>query len=218
MMVVIAMLAFVLSHVFIARSGLKALLVRRIGSPGYLAVYSLLSFLLLAWVIAALITAERVQLWPTPPWSYGFAAVLSLAGLLLFMVGALSPNPLSVSFRKSGYDPQRPGVLGWLKHPIIWGLTLWAVAHIPANGDWPSLVLFAGSAAFGLLGIWATDRRMRRKLGEHAWVALKPGSGHMNGPAWQGMLLGLLLWIGLLLAHPYLFAADPLAILLALIG
>lgn len=217
MMVIIAMLVFVLSHVLIARSGLKALLVRWIGSTGYLVGYSLLSFALLAWVIAALIAADRNVFWSPPTWGYAFAGLATLLAFPLIAIGSLSPNPLSVSFRKSGYDPRRPGIIGWTRHPILWGMTLWAVAHIPANGDWPSLILFAGSAGFSLLGIWAVERRMKRKLGPDAWSQLQPSAGHMDASAWQGLALGILLWAGLLLAHSSLFGADPLSIFLSLL-
>ena len=37
----------------------------------------------------------------------------------------------------------------WLRHPMLTGTLLWAVAHLLANGDGRSLVLFGG------LGLWA---------------------------------------------------------------
>ncbi len=218
MIVALAMGAFVLSHVVIARSGLKAWLLRRFGQSAYLLGYSLLSVLLLSSVIAALRASERITLWTAPVWSFPFAALATLAGFILLMIGSLTPNPLSVSFLKTGYVPQRPGFVGWVRHPIIWGLSLWGLAHIPANGDWPSLVLFAGSAGFGLLGVWAVERRLKRSLGAKDWQRLQPGAGHMDRRAWIGLVSGIALWLILLAVHPHLFGADPLAVLLALVA
>ena len=210
--VLIAMGVFVLSHVVLARSRLKPMLIARLGEPAYLAAYSTLSVALLGWVIWSVLTAERVFLWATPGWAYAFALAVSAASFVLIGIGALAPNPLSVAFRRSPFDPDRPGVVGWVRHPLIWGLTLWGVAHIPANGDWPSLVLFAGSAAFGAAGALAVERRLKRQLGPGEWRRLTAGQGHIDRRSLLGAAFGLALWIVFLLLHPILFYADPLAL------
>ena len=212
------MAAFIASHVLIARTRLKPALIARFGERAYLAGYSLLSLLLLGWVIWAVIAAERYLLWAAPAWAYGFAAILSLAGFVLIGIGVVTANPLSISFRQTGFDPDRPGVIGWVHHPLIWGLTLWAVAHIPANGDWPSLALFAGLAAFGAIGVYAVDRRRRRQLGAGEWRRMSAGRGHLDRGALIGAALGIGLWLFFLAIHPLLFGADPLAVLQAQLG
>ena len=204
---------FVLSHIAIARTGVKPALIARIGEKGYLAVYSGLSIILLGAVMRSVLTAPRALFWEAPSWSYGFAAAVSLAGFILIGVGALTPNPLSVSFRKTGFTPERPGAIGWVRHPFIWGLTLWGAAHIPANGDWPSLVLFAGSAAFGAGGVFTVEARMKQKLGPAEWRRMTAGRGHINRQALLGAGGGAALWGASLVLHPVLFGADPLAVL-----
>ncbi len=218
MNVLVAMAVFVLSHVVIARTRLKPALIDRFGERAYLAGYSALSLVLLGWVIGAVLAAERIFLWAPPEWGYGFAGIISLTGFILIGIGALAVNPLSVAFRKAGFDPDRPGVIGWVRHPLIWGLTLWGLAHIPANGDWPSLVLFAGSAAFGAIGVFAIERRLKRRLGQDEWRRLTAGRGHIDRSSLMGAALGLGLWLVFLALHPILFGADPLAGLLAHFG
>ncbi len=214
MEVLVAMAVFVLSHAAIARTGIKPSLVNRLGARTYLALYSTLSLMLLGWVIYAVLTADRVVLWDTPTWSYGFAVFLSAAAFVLIGMGALSPNPLSAAFRKTGFDPERPGIVGWIRHPLVIGLALWGIAHVPGNGDWPSLVLFVGSALFGLLGVFAVERRLKRRLGKDEWLRLSRGQGNVDRWALLGAVLGLALWATLLYLHPALFAADPLAVVL----
>ena len=215
MSVLIAMGVFVLSHVLIARTRLKAVLIARYGERAYLAAYSGLSVVLLIWVIGSVLVADRVFLWATPDWGYGFAAIVSLAGFILIGIGSLTPNPLSVSFSRTSFDPGRPGMIGWVRHPIIWGFTLWGIAHVPANGDWPSIVLFAGSVAFGAIGVYAVERRLQRRLGDLEWRRLTAGRGHVDRHSLFGALLGLVLWLLFLLLHPVLFNADPLAVLVS---
>ena len=213
MNVILAMAAFVLSHVIISATGLKPALIKRFGERVYLAAYSVLSIVLLGWVIWAVIDAERIDVWSPPLWGYHFAAAVTGIGFLLIGIGALSPNPLSVAFRKTGFDPDRPGVVGWTRHPIVWGLALWGAAHVPANGDWPSLLLFAGSALFGAVGTGMVEKRMKRRHGLEVWQRLAAGRGHLDANAVKGALLGLALWLGFLLLHPVLFGPDPLAVL-----
>ena len=214
--VAIAMGVFLLSHVAISRTRVKPFLVARLGTRAYLAAYSILSVALLAWVIAALLQSPRVWLWPSPAWAYPFALVVSAAAFALIGIGAVVRNPLSVAFRSQDFDPERPGIVGWIRHPLIWGLGLWGLAHVPANGDWPSLLLFAGSALFALTGARAVERRKKRQLGETEWRDLASGPGSLDGAALLGAALGLALWVLLLLLHPLLFGADPLAITEAL--
>ncbi len=216
--VILAMAVFVASHVAIARTGLKPWLVARLGERGYLVGYSLLSLALLGWVIVALLTAPRVALWSPPAWSWLFAGAVSALGFALIGIGAVAPNPLSVSFRSRGFDPAQPGVIGWTRHPLIWGLTLWAIAHLPGNGDWPAIVLFGGSALFGALGVRRVERRMRAREGDARWRTLTQARGHLDLNGIAGAALGLALWAALLVAHPALFGANPLLVIRAQLG
>ena len=215
MMVLIAMGVFILSHVAISRTAIKPWLISHWGRGRYLLAYSLLSIGLLGWVIWAVLTADRTPLWSTPLWSYPFAGVVSLISFVLMGIGAVSPNPLSVAFKKEGFKPKRPGFIGWMRHPIIWGLTLWAVAHIPANGDWPSLILFAGSALFGLLGIRRIEARYRGAMEPEHWAELTGSSGHIDKFTLIGASVGLTIWITFLALHPVLLGVDPAAAILS---
>lgn len=216
--VAIAMLVFIASHVVIARTGLKPWLTEKLGRRGYLVAYSLLSLALLGWVIAALLAAPRVAVWPAPEWGWAFAAVVSLLGFVLMGVGAATPNPLSVAFRSEGFDPERPGAIGWVRQPLLLGLTLWAVAHVPANGDWPSLALFGVSGLFGLLGMFRVGQRKRQQLGPERWASMTAAPGHLDARALVGALIGAFLWVVALFAHSALFGANPLAVLRAQLG
>ncbi|MEM1434201.1 MAG: NnrU family protein [Pseudomonadota bacterium] len=204
-----AALLFLGSHALIARTAIRPWLVQRIGEPGYLAGYSLLSLVLLAWLVMAILVAHRVPLWPTPSWAPVFAVVVSALAFALLGAGALSPNPYSVAFRRAGFEPKRPGIVGWLRHPLIYGFGLWGLAHVPANGEWPPLLLFAGTVVFALLGARSVGRR-------RAPGVLGPGG--LDRQAVLGIAVGLLAWGVFLCLHPLLFGADPLGLLRAQLG
>ncbi|MDJ0944836.1 MAG: NnrU family protein [Kiloniellales bacterium] len=215
--VAIAMGVFLLSHVAIARTGVRPFLIERLGRRGYLTAYSALSVALLAWVIVALLESPRVWLWPSPGWAYPFALIVSAVAFALIGIGAVVRNPLSVAFRAEGFDPDRPGIVGWVRHPLIWGLGLWGLAHIPANGDWPGLLLFAGSALFALIGARAVERRKKMRLGAAKWRRLTSGPGGLDRPALLGAGLGFALWAAALALHPVLFGVDPWGLTRALL-
>jgi uncharacterized membrane protein len=172
---------------------------------------------LLAWVIVALLRAPRTPLWATPDWAHGFAVIVSLLAFLLLGAGIATPNPLSAAFRRTPYNPARPGLVGWVRHPVISAFGLWGVAHVPANGEWPALALFAGSTLFAWIGARALEARGCRSRTSAETAALTPGSGHLTLGAALGAGFGGLAWTAVLAAHPALFGADPLGPLRALL-
>lgn len=218
MEVLVAMAVFVASHVVAGRSRLRPALVSRLGEKAYLTIYSVVSLLLLTWVIWALLAADRVMLWSAPAWSYEFAAIVTFGGFILIGIGSFVPNPISVAFCKTGFDPDRPGVVGWVRHPLILGLALWGLAHLPANGDWPSVILFAGAALFGVIGVVSFERRHKREFGEEEWSRLTSGRGHLDRRAVFGAAFGVVLWVAFIVLHPVLFGANPWTGLVSSLG
>lgn len=224
----LALAVFVAAHVLPARTGLKDWLTGRIGRPAYLAAYSLLSIALIVWLIAAAIRAPAIPLWTVSIAHYWFALILMLPASMLIVGGVFSPNPLSVGFAAIHYDPARPGIVGVTRHPLLWGFALWAIAHIPANGDLVALIMFGGFALFALAGMAATDARKRRQLGIEwsrlaaptsvipfaAWFWSRAAKRWPPGAAVVTLLGGPALYLLLLWLHPRLIGPDPGALLL----
>jgi uncharacterized membrane protein len=211
---VLSLAAFLAAHVVPTRPAIRGRLVAAMGERAYLAGYSVLSVLLLAWVVVAAVRAPYVPLWTPAPWTYLVPIAVMPLSLMLLGAGLASPNPLSVSLnrRETGATP---GV-GGMRHPVMWGFALWALSHIPPNGDVVSLILFGGLALFAVGGMKALDRRRRRELGEERWRALagsvvrRPA---LTVPALGGAVAGIIAYLLLLLGgHAVLFGTDPLAI------
>lgn len=222
-----ALIAFLLSHSLPARSGLRAAFVRRFGEGAWLLVYSLVSILLLAWLISAAARAPYLQLWDLELWHYHVPLMLMLPASMLFVGGAASPNPLSIGFSRRPFDPQRPGIVGVTRHPLLWGFALWSFSHLPPNGDLVSVIMFGGFGLFSLAGMAILDRRRRRALGS-AWERLAVGTsvvpfagvlGDRQRHGWRmrdllGTLIGgSFLYLLLLFGHPLLIGPDPAAML-----
>ena len=210
MEVIIAMKVFVLSHMIVARTKIKPFLIRKIGKTGYTVFYSLLSFVLLGWVIYEVLVSDRILLWATPIWAYYFAALFSLLGFILIGIGFTTHNVLSAAFRKST-EKNHSSFSSIIRHPIILGASLWGIAHIPANGDVQSLFLFGGSAAFGLIGMWLVDKRKQKEMGMDKWQEIATRKGAIDKDTIIGAIAGIISWAAIaLFLHAPLFKADPL--------
>jgi uncharacterized membrane protein len=144
--------------------------------------------------------------------------------LALFGGAVVRANPLSVSFRRSGGPAEVGGVLTITRHPILWAFLLWAGSHLVANGDLVAVALFGSLALFSMQGMFALDRRSRRKLGEREWYALASRSPavpfaafirdrmplRFGGADIAGLFAGLAIYAAMLVGgHEWLFGVVP---------
>lgn len=215
---------FLVSHAVPARPPVRTRMVGRLGRRGYLIGYIGVSLAALAWLIAAAGDAPYVPLWPWAPWQRWVPNLVMPVVCLLIAFGAAAPNPLSFGGRdNAAFDPQRPGIVGVTRHPLLWALVLWAAAHVVPNGDLAHVLLFGGFTGFALLGMAMLDRRRRRTLGAAEWqrlaarTALVPGAGVLRGtvpgprgPVLPRLALAVGLWLALLAAHPTVIGVSPL--------
>lgn len=218
-----ALLVFLALHMIPAIPGLRTRLIAAIGRRAYLAVYSLVSIVTLAWLFHAALRLDFIPLWEPAAWQAWFPIVLTPLGLVFLLAGLFSPNPASITLRKPGMAPG--AVTTITRHPVLWGFALWAGSHLVPNGDLRSLLLFGALFAFAVLGMVITDRRARRRLAEQ-WPQLAqrtsvlPFGAVLTGrarlrvdtPLVAAVLISALL-TGWMLAggHAVLFGADPLA-------
>jgi uncharacterized membrane protein len=212
----IAGLAFHGSHVLLSSTRLRGQLREQTGERGFLLLYSAVSLVTFAWFVVAYVHAPSVPLWPDPGWARGLAIALMPFAAVFLICGYSTPNPTAVGMERSaaGDDPA-PGILRVTRHPIMWGIGLWALVHVPPNGDLASLVFFGSLALLALGGTVLIDRKKRLAFGSN-WPRFAQVTS--NVPFWAlatgraplrlgeiGILrivAGLLLYAVLLLAHP----------------
>jgi uncharacterized membrane protein len=216
----LAGIVFLAAHSLPSIRPARAWLRGRLGARGYALVFSLTSLALLAWLLSAAVRAPYVALWAPPVWAYHLTLLLAPIGTVLVTAGLIRPNPLSIGVVARGFDPDRPGLAGISRHPVLWGFLFWAAGHVPANGDLVSVSLFTALGLFSLAGFWLVDHRHRRQLGEREWqrlAARAPVLPFARGwPRFQrvdaaalvaGAFAAAALLAGL---HLWLFGANPL--------
>ncbi|PVA10685.1 NnrU family protein [Pelagivirga sediminicola] len=215
----LAFVAFFASHSIPLRPPVRARLVSALGRRGFTLAYSALSLAALAWLIAAAANAPYVGLWPRAAWQNWVPLVAMGAVCVMSSFGAARPNPLSFGGARNGdFDANHPGILRWMRHPLLMAAALWAGAHMVPNGDLAHIILFGVFAVFAVLGMRIVDRRKRREMGAEEWQALRRRIA--NGPlvprpaSWRGVAVRLLLAVGIYVAllalHPVILGVSPL--------
>lgn len=218
-----ALTAFLLSHMLPARPVLRARLVSVMGERAYLASYSILSLGLLYWLILAAGRAPYVELWSLAPWQYWVPNLVMPAVILLICLSVGAPNPLSFGgARNDAFDPGNPGIAGLVRHPLLWALLLWSLAHIAPNGDVAHVVLFVLFAGLSAGGMRLIDLRKRRKLGHDVWHGMARNTSNYPARAlittgrmprlsglWPRLLAACIVYVGLFAAHQWLIGVSP---------
>lgn len=171
-----ALAGFVLLHIGVSATGLRAALVGRIGLGAYRIVFSLASAALLFWLIYAFgvmrgdpFDALNEEMWAPPPWLRWPAYVLIVSGLTLAVTGVLTPGPTKIGAAKAPAEaePAR-GVLRISRHPFLWGLAFWAAGHLLVNGERFALMLFGALGLMVVFGARSIDRKVSARDPE-AW-------------------------------------------------
>jgi uncharacterized membrane protein len=211
------------THYGISSTPLRAWLVARIGERPYLVLYSLVAFGAIGWLIVAYQRAPYVELWAAPAWSAWLPLIVMPFALLLLVCGVSTLNPTAVGSPDTleQAEPAR-GILRVTRHPFMWGVALWALAHIVLNGDVAAMVLFGTFAALALLGTLLIDHKFRERRGAQ-WrrfaamtsnlplAAILAGRQHLvlAEIGWRRAGIALALYLVLLALHPWLFGLSP---------
>lgn len=208
-MLALATAAFLATH-FVSSTPLRPALAGALGEWPYRGLYSLVAFATLGWMIWAYAAAPREPL---------FAGVreapfaLMPIALVLIACGYYR-NPTMVGADKllRSDDPAR-GIIRVTRHPIMWGVMLWAAAHVAARGDLKSLIFFGGLFMLAALGSVLLDRR---KQSNPDWARFAAATSHVpfvailqgrNRIAWREIgwkrpAIGLAAFVAILTVHP----------------
>jgi uncharacterized membrane protein len=218
---VLAALVFLATH-FVTSTPLRTSLVEAIGEKAYLGAYSAVSFITLGWMAWAYLRAPYQPLWLIPGVKLWPLVVMPFS-LILVAAGVMTRNPSAVAQSaalKSGEAAR--GILRVTRHPVMWGIALWAAVHLVARGDLASLVFFGSFLILALAGTALIDARKADALGED-WArfaavtsnvpfsAIVEGRNHFAAGeiGVRRLGTGVALYVLVLALHPWLFGARP---------
>ena len=156
---------FVVTHLGMSQDPIRRGFVDKIGAWPFRALYSLISFATLG--PAAVMWWQHRHLgpvlWELPFWPERIlAGVLILFGFFLLFQLLATPSPASMMPAKI----EARGVLRITRHPMNMGISLWALAHLLANGTFGDVAFFGSFLVVGVIGPYLQDARLKRSKGE----------------------------------------------------
>lgn len=168
LLLILSGLLFVLTHIVLAAPKLRGILVGYTNEKIYLGSYSLLSLILISWFVSSYnaITAQTF-LWPPNLGTHIVPVILMPVALFLMVGGLMTPNLSQVGGER--FQEKKDlvqGVFRITRHPVQWGICLWALSHVIAAGDSAGLLFFGILAFLSGFGSFVIDLKKQKTLGE----------------------------------------------------
>ena len=217
----IATAAFLATH-YLSSTPLRTRFIKALGNNGYLILYSAAAVATLVPMIWAYYRAPFIGLWYVPGLRY-VPLIVMPAAMVLIAASLMTRNPTLVGQeRLLRTDQPARGILRITRHPMMWGIGLWAASHIFARGDAASLVFFGAFLVLALSGAALIDRRKRETLGADwqrfagvtsnvPFAAITGGRNQLRLAeiGWMRLLAGVALYVVALTSHSYILGARP---------
>jgi uncharacterized membrane protein len=137
---IIAALVWIALHLGLAGTTLRDAVVGRIGDQLFRAVFSVLSIVVLVFLVWAWSAAPSTLLWVAPDWLRWLLVVAMLPAFVLFVASVNGRNPTMIGPSGNVARPPR-GMIRVTRHPMLWSFAIWAGVHILGNGDTASCSL-----------------------------------------------------------------------------
>ena len=182
LVMIAGLVLFLGMHLVTTRRDLRARLIARFGGGGYKIAYALISAVglaLIVWGFAHYRATGWIDVWYPPRMTKHITEALMLPAVILVV---------------ASYTRGR--IYTTLKHPMLAGVKLWAAAHLLANGDLGSIILFGSFLA------WAVIDRISLKRRPDAGAPPIPVGGARNDLI--AIVVGVVAYLALgALFHPY---------------
>lgn len=220
----IASFVFLVLHV-LPSTGARQWLIRRIGDPAYMGLFSLVSVLGLAWMIYAYGQAPASEpLWTSGPIIRWLTALVMLFAFILVVTGSGSKNPTSVMGKAVLKTRGKwTNIFAVTRHPVMWATAIWAGLHLLNRPDAASALLFGTLGLLAIAGPLLQERRKREEFGK-AWddfaaqTSFVPFAGLISGKSklhlrdiggWP-LASAVAIWLAALFLHQPVIGVSPL--------
>ena len=220
---VLAAAFFVGIHVFVSGTSLRGAIVAKTGEVVYQTAFSAVSLLGLVWLGWAYAAVEPAELWEPAAWLRPVTHLLTLISFLFVAIGVATPSPTVVGGEAAlSEGVTASGILRITRHPFLWGVAIWAVAHLLVSAELASLIFFGALLLLALVGPPSIDAKRERMFGEQwtqfaestssvPFLAISQGRNTLELAeiGWWRVALALVLYAVFLGTHTWLFGASP---------
>ena len=162
----------------------RAAAVRRLGLGPYKGLFALVALVAVVLMVVGYRQADFVNLWFPPAWTVHLNNLLMLVAV--FLIGA---------------KHAKSSAKHYVRHPMLWGVVVWAVAHLLVNGDLASVVLFGALLAWALVAMMGTNAR------DGAWE--RPPKGTTAGLV-RHLVITVVVFVVIVVIHGPLLGVRPI--------
>jgi uncharacterized membrane protein len=145
LVMILGLILFFGVHTLTTQRDLRARFIASMGEGGYKIFYALISLAglaLIAWGFADYRATGWIDVWNPPKMFKHITVALMLPAVIMVVASYI-----------------RGRIYTTLKHPMLTGVKLWAAAHLLANGDLGSIILFGSFLAWAVFDRISLKRR-----------------------------------------------------------
>ena len=146
---ILGLSVFFAIHLLPTLPSIHTLLKNRLGEKNFKLTFALIALTGLVLIIAGKVSAEFSPLYEPPAWGGLMTALFMLIALYCL-----------ISFKV------KTSITMITAHPMLWGISAWAIGHLLANGDLASVTLFSSFLTYSLFAIFSGNRRGAKPTGK----------------------------------------------------
>jgi uncharacterized membrane protein len=191
--------AFVGLH-FAMSHPLRAPMVKALGAGGFTLAYTLVSFAALGWVALAFRAAPPADLPGSGEAGWIAASVLTWPAMVL-LAGSFVGNPaLPTPMAETQARGQPKGVFRVTRHPMMWGIGLWALSHMVLFWSTRTMITAFAMGVLAMVGSKLQDGKKAALMGA-AWgewsskTSWAPRFGQLFRVGAVPLVAGTVLWL-----------------------
>jgi uncharacterized membrane protein len=162
-------------------------LIKRFGQGPFKGLYSLIAvagFVLIVWGFSRYRAEGLITVWTPPTWTRHLT--MGLMWFAFVALACMNPAPGRI-------------IRGWLRHPMLVAIKIWALAHLLANGDAGGMLLFGSFLAWAVF-----DRIAVKNRGD---MGARPIASFTRADA-MALGVGTLAYVAMIFLHPILIGVP----------
>jgi uncharacterized membrane protein len=183
---ILGIVVFLGAHTFTTMREARGRAIVAMGEGPYKIAYSVVSlvgFVLIVWGFHLYREGGLIPLWYPPIWTRHLT--ISLMWFAFVALACMNPAPSRIR--------------GWLRHPMLVAIKIWALAHLLANGDLGGLVLFGAFLAWAVF-----DRIAVKRRGDLGAARIS----HFTRADVMNLVVGTLAYVAMIFLHPVLIGVN----------
>lgn len=143
LLLILGLFVFLAIHSLPMFPAKRASIIEKLGELPYKGLFSIISLAGFIAIIYGKGAAPFIAIWNPPAIFLMITKALMLPVFILLAAAYIPSN-----------------IKGKIKHPMLAGVKLWALAHLLSNGDLASILLFGSFLAYGVVDMISANKRM----------------------------------------------------------